>query len=341
MLSVADDVQARFAAWMHENLGISEARLGDRLGGGNSNVTQLVETPQGRLVLRRPPDNAISASAAKGVQREFRVMRALQGAARVPHVHGLCDDPGVLGQPFVVVEHVDGVAITWNLPAGYADGTATLDRIGSELTDAIAQVHRLDWRSLGLKTPEPGADYLTREIERWRKVRAESQVRALPLVEELGAWLASHKPRQTHCAAIHGDYHLDNTLFRRHEPTLAAIIDWELSTVGDPVADLALMLMFWGPRRVDPPGFAFVQAVTRRAGIVNRDALAHRWSLATGIDIPDLDYYLAFAFWRLASIVEGAFVLRCRGLVNDEYSRNLEHDVPAVLSEAACVAGLR
>jgi aminoglycoside phosphotransferase (APT) family kinase protein len=216
-----------------------------------------------------------------------------------------------------------------------------LDRLGHELTDAIAEVHRLDWRGLGMRAPDPASDYLAREIDRWLQVRAAARVRDLPLVEELGAWLRRNKPRRTHEALIHGDYHLDNTLFARDEPRLAAIIDWELSTVGDPVADLALMLMFWGPRTLDPPGFAFVQAVSRRAGVVAREALAHRWSIATGIDIENLDYYLAFAFWRLASIVEGAYVLRVRGLVDSEYSRKLEYDVPALLEEAARVAGIR
>ncbi|MCE3284666.1 MAG: phosphotransferase [Steroidobacteraceae bacterium] len=337
---VAGDAQARFATWMHEHLGIADARLGERLSGGNANVTQLVETPAGRLVLRRPPDNALSASAARGVQREWRILNALGRQARVPTARGHCENTSVLGQPFIVVDHVDGVAISWTLPGAYRDEPATLERIGHELVDAIAEVHLLDWRELGMKAPDPSADYLAREIERWLQVRGATKVRELPLVERLGAWLTEHKPRQTRQSVIHGDYHLDNTLFAREEPRLEAIIDWELSTVGDPVADLALMLMFGGPRAFDPPGFAFVQAVTRRPGIVTREALAHRWSLATGIDVGDLDYYLAFAFWRLASIVEGAHVLRVQGLVDTEYSRKLEYDVPALLEEAARVAGI-
>jgi aminoglycoside phosphotransferase (APT) family kinase protein len=337
---VAGDAEVRFAAWMREHLGIAGARLGERLSGGNANVTQLVETPTGRLILRRPPDNALSASAARGVQREWRVLSALGRKARVPAARGHCEDASVLGQPFIVVDHVDGTAITWTLPDAYRDEPATLERIGHEMVDAIAEVHRLDWRELGMRAPDSTADYLTREIERWRQVRTGTKVRELPLVERLGAWLIEHKPRETRQVVIHGDYHLDNTLFARDEPRLEAIIDWELSTVGDPVADLALMLMFWGTRALDPPGFAFVQAVTRRPGIVTREALAHRWSLATGIDVGDLDYYLAFAFWRLASIVEGAHVLRVQGLVDSEYARKLEYDVPALLEEAARVAGI-
>jgi aminoglycoside phosphotransferase (APT) family kinase protein len=345
-INPADDTRnaeaaRRFERWMAEQLDIQDARLAARLGGGNSNVTQLVESRQGSFIIRRPPDNAISASAARGVQREHRMLKALQGRARVPMVHGFCDDATVLGQPFIIMEHVAGTAISTSLPAAYADDAQTLRQVGHELVDAIAQVHRLDWRELGMRPPDPARDYISREIERWREVRAADQVRDLPLFEELGGWLADRKPARTTSTIIHGDYHLDNTLFRLDTPVLAAVIDWELCTVGDPLADLALMLMFWGPRTVEPPGFAFVQAVTRRHDVIAREALAARWSAATGIAIDDLDYYLCFAFWRLAAIVEGAYALFQKGLVADAYSRKLEYDVPALLTEAAQRVGLR
>jgi aminoglycoside phosphotransferase (APT) family kinase protein len=336
------DADARLAAWLADHLGLEEVVPGRRLGGGNSNVTQLLEHRGGQAVLRRPPDNAISASAANGVRREFRMLQALSGHARVPRPLGFCDDTSIIGQPFAIVEFVDGVAITGELPAAYASDAATLDRIGEELIDGIATVHALDWRALGLESRSEPTAYVRKQIERWLKVRAEDSVRELPLVEEVGRWLLARLPAAPRAAVMHGDFHLDNTLFRRDAPALAAIIDWELATVGDPLTDLGLMLAFWGPRQVDPPGFAFVQHVTRGVpGLVTREILAARWSRATGIDADELDYYLVFALWRLAAIVEGAYVLYRRGLVTDAYSRNLEHDVPALLLEAALRAGLR
>lgn len=336
------DADARLVAWLAEHLGLEDAVPDRRLGGGNSNVTQLVTHRHGQVVLRRPPDKAISASAANGVRREYRVLQALAGRARVPTPLGFCDDASVIGQPFAILEFVDGLAITTELPAGYPRDAATLNRIGEELVDGIAEVHRLDWRALDLQAPsEPGA-FVAKQIERWLKVRAENAARELPLIEEIGRWLLAELPSMSRLSVVHGDFHLDNTLFRPAAPSLAAIIDWELSTVGDPLTDLALMLAFWGPREVDPPGFAFVQQVTRGVpGLVSRDALADRWSRATGMDADRLDYYLVFALWRLAAIVEGAFVLYRRGLVADTYSRNLEHDVPALLLEAALRAKLR
>ncbi len=338
-MATAPDAE-RFSAWMHSNLGLPGAVLGARLSGGNANVTQLVHYADGVVVIRRPPDTAISADAARGVRREYQMLRALNGKAPTPKVHGFCDDAAILGWPFMVVEHIDGAAITTELPPGYTDNGDTLRRVGEELIDAIAAVHCLEPRLAGLD-PEKGQDYVARTVTRWLKIRAEDCVRELPLLEELGRWLLSRRMPQLRTSIIHGDFHLDNTLFNRQEPRLAAVIDWELATVGDPLADVALMLMFWGPRACDPPGFSFVQSVSRNHATVSRAELARRWSRAVELPIDDLEFYCAFAFWRLAAIVEGAYVLHHRGRVSNAYSRGLEYDVPTLLAEAALMAGLR
>jgi aminoglycoside phosphotransferase (APT) family kinase protein len=322
---------------MREQLGIRDAHLGERLGGGNSNLTQRIESAQGPLILRRPPDATISPKAAAGVRREYQVLSAIGDRARVPRVLGFCEDPAIIGAPFVVTAFVPGASITTTLPAAYPDTPATLDRIGEELIDALASVHRLDWRALGLAQFGNPERFLERQIERWLKTRAADSVRALPLITELGQWLLAHPPREAPVAIVHGDYHLDNTLFSTTEPRLAAVIDWELSTIGDPLVDLGLALMFWGARPGDPPAMPFVQGVSRRAGVVSREALAARWAAATGYSIESLAYYLCFAFWRLAAIVEGAYVLYRRGVVDSPYARALERDVPALLEEAAAV----
>ncbi|MFM7272701.1 MAG: phosphotransferase family protein [Gammaproteobacteria bacterium] len=330
------------SAWLATHLGLEGVVTGARLGGGNSNVTQLLDYPGGRLVLRRPPDAALSASAANGVRREHRMLEALHGRARVPRALGFCDDSSVIGQPFLVVEHVDAVSITNELPASYAREPATMQSLGEELVEAIAAVHALDWRELGIEAPAGADAYVPKQIERWRKARAAESVRELPLVEEVGQWLLDELPAERPVAVTHGDFHLDNTLFSRTEPSLACIIDWELATVGDPLTDLGLMLAFWGPRHVEMPGFDFVQQVTRQGvSAPSRADLAARWSSASGIPADDVDYYIVFALWRLASIVEGAWVLNRKGLVDSDYSRRLEHDVPSMLQEAAIIAGLR
>jgi aminoglycoside phosphotransferase (APT) family kinase protein len=328
--------------WLAEHVGLHDARLGDRLSGGNSNVTQLIQHRDGLAVLRRPPDNAISSSAASGVRREYQMLRALHGHAPVPRVLGFCDDAAVLGVPFAVVEHVDGVAISTTLPPAYTASAATLQSIGEELVDALGTIHMVDWRALGIEPPNAPQDYVAKQIQRWLKVRATESVRDLPLIGELGQWLQARLPPPPPASVMHGDFHLDNTLFRRDRPQLAVAIDWELASIGNPYADLALMLAFWGPRQIDPPGFAFVQQVTREhPGCIDRDTLARRWSRRTGLSLDDFEFYRVFALWRLAAIVEGAYVLFRHGKVGDDYSRRLEYDVPALLEEAAQIAQVR
>ena len=331
---------ATFSRWMTRHAGLGDAHLGRRLGGGNSNVTQIVHSDAGEFVLRRPPDNAISESAASGVRREHRMLTALAGHAPVPRVIAFCDDRTVIGQPFIVTERVEGVSITTTLPPAYPADTGTLARIGEELVDALATIHSADWASLGLARPATADGYVRSQVERWLATRSSDAVRDLPLVRAIGRWLLANLPHAPPTRITHGDYHLDNTLFSANEPRLAAVIDWELSTIGDPLTDLGLMLTFWGARPVNPPGFAFVQAVTRRPGVLTREALAQRWSTRTGIPIDDLRFYLVFACWRLAVIVEGAYVLYCEGRVADSYSRDLGEDVPRLLTEAALLAGL-
>jgi len=332
------DATPPLVRWLAQHAGLDDAWLGDRLGGGNSNVTQLIHHRGGRAVLRRPPDHAISASAASGIRREYQMLAAVHGHAPVPRPLAFCDDASLLGVVFAVIEHVDGVAISTALPPAYPAGATTLDTIGNELVDALATVHTLDWQTLGVEPPSAPQDYVAKQIRRWLAARAADSVRELPLISEVAHWLESHLPPPPP-AVMHGDYHLDNTLFRRDAPRLTTVIDWELSTVGNPYADVALMLAFWGRRPVDPPGFSFVQKVSRDvADCVDRDALARRWSRRTGLPLDDFEVYRVFALWRLASIVEGAYVQFRRGAVADDYSRRLEHDVPALLEEAARVA---
>ncbi|MEJ2533608.1 MAG: phosphotransferase family protein [Halioglobus sp.] len=325
--------QEQLQAWIRAELGRTGARVAKELSGGNSNVTQLIETDQGPLVLRTPPPDTISPRAHRGVEREAIVMRALQGHVAVPRVLAWCDDASVIGRPFSLVEHIDGISITDQLPASYA-GVEAVDSLGQQLVDALAAIATAPWQDLGLGQLGNPENFLKRQIERWLEIRRQSPVRDLPLLETLGQWLLANIPTEGPVGVVHGDYHLDNTLCAASAPQLLAVIDWEMATIGDPLTDLGLFLMFWGPRTEEPPGFAHVQAVTRLPGVTSRRALAERWSRATGISIAALDFYLCFAFWRLAAIVEGAWGLYVEGKVDTPYARNLEHDVPALLREA-------
>ncbi len=329
-----------FAAWASAALGAHEARLGEVLGGGNANVTRLVIINGERMVLRHPPVHTVSDRAAAGIRREYDVMRAIAGKAPVPEPIAFCDDTAILGAPFLLARFVNGVAITDTLPPAYGDDGATLRRIGEELVDALAAVHRIDWQAVlpeGFGRPE---GFVQRQIERWLAVRCKDAVRPLPLLERLGRWLLDNLPGDDPATIIHCDYHLDNTLFARTDPRLLAIVDWEMATVGPPLVDVGLLTMFWNRTDGHSPGFPAIQAVSNRADAPSAHALAERWSAATGFSIANLAYYQAFAFWRLAAIVEGAHVLFERGLVDTPYARGLAQDVPALLTAAARAAGM-
>lgn len=303
------------------------------LSGGNSNLTLLVDTNQGKLVLRTPPADTISPTAHRGVEREARVMSALRGHAPVPEVLGWCGDSEVIGRQFALIEYIDGVSITAQLPDSY-DGVSAVNELGGQLADALAAIAIAPWQKLDLAGFGNPENFLRRQIERWLTLRSKSAVRELPQLAVLGQWLLDNVPASAPVGVVHGDYHLDNTLCSTARPELLAVIDWEMATIGDPLTDLGLFLMFWGPRAVDPPGFAHVQAVTRRAGVTSRRELAARWSNATGIALDNLDYYMCYAFWRLAAIVEGAYELYVAGTVDTPYAKGLEYDVPALLEEA-------
>ena len=323
------------ADYLRTERGIEGVRIAGELSGGNANVTLRLESSAGPLVLRTPPAAAVSKNSHRGIEREATVLRALSGKARVPEFIAWCDEPAVIGRPFLVCGHVDGVTITDRLPDSYPDTPDSVNRLGRELAESLAAVHRLPWQDIGLADFGRPENFLRRQIERWQAARAQDAVRDLPTLDALADWLLANLPEAPPAALTHNDYHLDNTLARPDEPGIAAIIDWELAAIGDPLADVALLLMFWGERRaVSPPAFAQIQAVSRRPGVCTRADLADLWSQASGMAADNLSFYMCYAFWRLAAIVEGAYILYRRGKVDNDYVRGLEYDVPALLTEA-------
>jgi aminoglycoside phosphotransferase (APT) family kinase protein len=332
--------EARVAAWLKRHAGVAGPLTTERVGGGNSNATFVVRGPGGSLVLRRPPAAAMSGTA-HSMAREHRVLRALAGTeVPAPRPVAFCDDPEVTGAPFLVMEHVDGVSITDALPDAYDAGEPTLRRLGQEMIDGLAALHRVDWEAAGLGDFGKPDQFLERQVPRWTRQYESHAVRDLPRFAQLAEWLEVHRPRRWTPGIMHGDFHLDNCLFARNEPRLRAIIDWELATIGDPLMDVGLALAFWGPRPLDPPAMPQVQAVSRRSGAPGRDELARRYAQRSGRTVEHLSWYVALALWKLAAIVEGAYAQYLDGRLTTDYARRLGDDVPRLLEEAAHAARL-
>ena len=303
------------------------------LSGGNSNETLLVTSPRAARVLRRPPPAAVDASA-HDMEREYRVLMALADThVPVPRPIATSRQMGDGGPPALLMEHLDGVSITDALPPAYPPEAAA--KVAFAAVDAVADLHTLPWRELGLADFGRPEGFLERQVGRWRRQYAAHRHRDLPDFEVVARWLEEHRPPDGEPGVLHGDFHVDNCLFTPREPVrLLAIIDWEMATIGDPLLDVGLLLGLWGPERPDPPAMPRIQGFSRAPQAPTRAELARRYEERSGRSLAHLPYYMALALWKLAAIVEGAHLHFTVGRLDTEYARALEDDVPRLLAEA-------
>jgi aminoglycoside phosphotransferase (APT) family kinase protein len=280
-----------------------------RLAGGNSNLTYAVDRGPVRVVVRRPPPPPIPPGAHDMV-REARLLAALGPTpARVPQVLAVGEDPEILGAPFYVMEYIDGVALTGKVPPELAahDGRR---RVGEEVVDALAEIHAVDWRAAGLAELGRPDGYLERQIRRFLRLWEHNCTRDLPAVERVGEWLGRHLPETAETTVVHGDYRLGNVMLALPESgggavRARAVFDWELATLGDPLADLGYLCATW-VQPGDPPLGMFERTNAMRApGFPSRDELVARYALRTGRAIGDISWYRALALWKTVVFMEG------------------------------------
>lgn len=259
-----------------------------------------------RWILRRPPLGE-HPGGAHDVLREARLLGALAGRVPVPGVMTVCDDNAVTGAPFVVLEFLDGLVV--RDPEGVRTGLTTAERasVGPALIDAMVALHAVDPGLLGLGGVAGRTDYLQRQLRRWEANWRRTATRELADLASAHAILADRAPQQRRAAIVHGDYRLDNCLLARTggAVTVLGILDWELTTVGDPLADLGQFLVYWAEPGDDHT--ALHSPPTAEPGFSSRSDLLHRYCAATGDDPAALDFYLAFNWWKTACIVEGVY----------------------------------
>ncbi|HYZ45750.1 MAG TPA: phosphotransferase family protein [Xanthobacteraceae bacterium] len=274
--------------------------------GGQSNPTYLLETPARRYVLRRKPPGKLLPSA-HAVDREFRVISALHAQGfpvAAPVLY--CDDAAIAGTAFYLMDHVEGRVI-WepHMPsADPAERAAVYDAMNATL----ARLHSFDPAALGLSDFGRGDNYVARQVERWSKQYRASETEKIAEMERLIAWLPAHLPPPAPVRIVHGDYRLDNIILAPSQPAVRAVIDWELSTLGDPLADLAYHLMQWHmpPSETGAGVGTLVGHDLARLGIPTRAAYVDAYVARTGLDPrPHLGVYLAYNFFRLAAILQG------------------------------------
>ena len=316
-----------------DTAGLGDGRLeAEPVGDGHSNVTYLVHRDGGSWVLRRPPRPPLPPSA-HDVLREARLLSAVQDAdVRTPRVLAACDDAAVIGAPFYVMERVEGDVLTGAVPPALAGEHA---RIGTELVDALAELHAVDWRACGLEGYGKPTGYLERQLRRFGGLWELSRTRELPVMERVSEWLAAHRPESAEATIVHSDYRLGNTMFAPSAPArLLAIFDWELATIGDPLADLGYLVATWAEPGDDADALFGLGAVTRLDGFPSRAELVARYEERTGRSLPEVRWYATLALWKSAVFLEGSYKRRLAGTTEDAFFDRLEAGVPAIAERA-------
>lgn len=314
------------------------------IGGGRSNLTYLLETGPaggsggGPLILRRPPLGHVLPTA-HDMAREYRVLTALHGTAvPVPRPIALCQDPEIIGAPFYVMEYVEGVVLRSREDTGILTPQQA-GQVSQRFVEMLASIHGLDIEAAGLTGFGRPEGFLARQLTRWQRQWELSATRELPGYDDLIRRLADGLPGSGGAAApgqadpggtlVHGDFRLDNMLIvPGDEPRIAAVVDWEMSTLGDPLADLGLALVYWAdPGEEDSLAFSVAASVTTAPGFLTRAQLAEMYADITGRDLSRIGYYMAFGCFKLAVVLEG---IHARFLMRKTVGEGFEREGEAV-----------
>ena len=327
------------AAAVRDGQGLNRRRLADYLKGrlagadrpmvvrqflgGAANLTYELIFGDRRYVLRRPPLGPVARSS-HDMGREYRVLSALNPVLPMaPRAFLFCDDPGIIGASFVVIERRYGTIVRRHMPAELCR-----PGIGAALSvaavDALATLHGLDHRALGLADLGPADGFLSRQVRRWHQRWLAAGKPAAADMASVGSWLQANIPRQTRTTLVHNDYKLDNLIFAPNDPgKVSAILDWEMCTLGDPLVDLGTLLTYW----IDPGDSPALKAIAAMPsgdyGFLTRRELVRRYAQRSGIPIPDMRFYHALGWYRLTVMVTQLFQHRRRGPIDDPRLRRL------------------
>jgi aminoglycoside phosphotransferase (APT) family kinase protein len=304
---------ARLIGWMHENIADFAGPIEiQQFAGGQSNPTFLLSSPERRFVLRRKPPGKLLPSA-HAVDREFRVLEALKDSdVPVAHAYALCEDPDIIGSAFYVMDYIEG-RIFWDatlpeVPLGERRG------IYQEMVRVQAALHSVDYASVGLGDFGKPGNYIGRQVARWTQQYRAAQTEKIDAVEQLIEWLPQHIPAGEQTSIVHGDFRLDNTIFHPTEPRILAVLDWELSTLGHPMVDLAYFCMRYNLPVVEFRGLRGLD--TSKLGIPSESECIAQYCKLRGLPPvapQDWTYYLAFCMFRLTGILQGVLARALQG----------------------------
>jgi aminoglycoside phosphotransferase (APT) family kinase protein len=324
-------------AWLAEHVPSMTAPLEfELISGGRSNLTYVVRDASSRhAVLRRPPLGKLLESA-HDMGREHRIIAALGPTpVPVPQTLGYCADESVTGAPFYVMDYVDAEIVRDEHDAAELLTEDARVELAGSMIDVLASLHALDPDEIGLGTLGRHDGYVERQLKRWRRQWEAVQTRQIPAIEEARQLLEASCPEQQRASLVHGDYRIDNVAVRR-DGSVAAVLDWELCTIGDPLADLGVLLLNWvGPG--EPMEHMLNGTPTRLGGFPDRDFLLQRYAERSGADLSQIAFYVGLGYWRLACIAEGIYVRLATGAMGDasaESTRRVADQVPQLAEMA-------
>jgi aminoglycoside phosphotransferase (APT) family kinase protein len=307
------------------------------VGEGHSNVTFIIRRGDWEAVIRRPPRGPLPPSA-HDVLREARVIGAIAEHARVPEILAVGDDESVIGAPFYVMEKVEGHVVTSEVPPAL-DSVEDRRRMGLELVDTLVEIHAVDWQAAGLEGFGKPTGYLERQLRRFGGLWEHNKTRDIDAVERVGGWLRDNLPESPTATIVHGDYRLGNVMMAPDAPArVVAVFDWEMATIGDPLADLGYLCTLWTDRDDPDLGMFELSAVTRQEGFPSRAELVERYEERSGRSMTDIRWYQTLALWKSIVFMEGNYKRAVSGTTDDPFLKTFGDGVIQLAERAEEVA---
>ena len=323
---------ARLEPFLRQHLGPEGPISIDQFPSGHSNLTYLVRVGGREAVLRRPPFGS-KVRSAHDMAREYRVLSKLHSAYPLaPKALAYCDDPSILSAPFYLMEPIRGMILRRDPPVGVLFSPETARRLSEAFVDNLAHLHSLDYAAIGLADLGKPQGYLERQVKGWIERYHNSKTHDLPEVERISGWLAVKMPARYAAALIHNDYKYDNLVLDTNDATrIVGVLDWEMCTIGDPMTDLGTALAYWTDPQ-DPEEFQEIRsAPTTLPGTLTRAELVKRYAAITGRDVSHMIFYLTFARFKVAVIIQQIYYRYAQGLTQDARFAELPKRIHALL----------
>ncbi|PYQ06816.1 MAG: phosphotransferase family protein [Acidobacteria bacterium] len=332
--------EGRLAQYLRRTLALEGPVRVEQFPGGHSNLTYLVTVGARELVLRRPPFGS-TVKTAHDMGREFRVLSAIGPRFRkVPAVVAFCDDPSILGASFYLMQRVRGVILRSRVPEGVSLTPDTVSRLCAAIADTLVELHGIDYEAAGLADLGRPEGYAQRQVTGWTRRYQDAQTDAVADMDDVARWLAGHVPASGEASLLHNDYKHDNLVLDPGDPSrILAVLDWEMSTPGDPLMDLGTTLAYWVEEGDGDELKAAAFGPTRLPGSDTRRQLAARYAERSGRAVHDLDFYYCFGLFKIAVIVQQIHYRFRQGLTRDPRFAGLGRAVAVLARQAALHLG--